>query len=268
MSTIAASDIKKVRDFEKRYYPVKKEHDYFKIFSHFIQSSWGTYNLFKILNYTCLWPIRIAGSYFSKETIGNLHGASRKFKFISKNLLIAKYPGNFPAITRSYQAYRKAKQSEISKARDKLASKVAEMVADTGFLIQLGEVLSLYSLKALGPVVNSTANLFFMLYEMFSLKISVNNYFTNDDMQKIILCGNKPSARSVSIFQEIKNADLMCLSKAVMRFALSAFIVLDLLFQVSVLSAGPMLFLSTCSTVLAIWVYFYKESMTYPQLNK
>lgn len=268
MSNIAITDIKRVRDYENKYCQTKKEHNYFKIFSHYIQSGSGTYNFFRVLIYACLWPIHFAGSFgFSDRTVNKLLSASEKFKFIKKNLLITKYPKDIVNLDKSYRVWLKTSGNEIAKKRGKLALRVAETVADSGFLIQSGEILSLYSLKALSPVVNLTSNFFAMFRDGYSLKINADKYFKHDKMQKIIKNGKNPSKRSISLFQEIKNLDAIYIAKTVMQLALSVLLIFDIIFQTAVLSAVTLLVISTCSAVLAIWAHFYKESMTYPVLR-
>ncbi len=267
---VAISDSKSIRsisDFESKYYKKEQEHNYFKIFSHYVQSSVGTYRLFKILIDGCRWPIHFAHTLaFSEETIKKLFNLEGNFKFIAKNLILAKYPSTIVELNKSYDDYKKAQISDYTKRRDRLASKVAQTVSDTSFLIQLGEILSLYSLGALSPIINFTGNFFMLFFHGFSLKIDSEEYLEHDKMQKIVEGQKAPAKRLQALFHEIKNLDLLNIAKSIASIALSTFLIFDIVLKTTVITAGSLLLLSTCATVLAIWSHFYKESMTYPQV--
>jgi hypothetical protein len=264
-SVLSISDFNKVKDLEKKYSQKELGHDYFKIFSHYVQSSTGSNNLFKLLIAGCSWPIHFARDLgLSLETLKKLFEIEGGFIFIAKNLILAKYPKTLEELSSSYEEYRKTKISDLTKTRDKFASKVAQAVADSSLLIQLGEILSLYSLGVLSPVVNFSGNLFSLLFCSFSLKINSTEYFEHKNTQKIIEDQRASVSRLKILFHEIINLDLLNIAKSVVLIALNALLVLNVLYKTTLASIPTLLLLSTCATVLAISSHFYKESMTYP----
>lgn len=266
MTSIAPiSDLQQIRSFESKYCKKEQKSDYFKIFSHYVQSSQGTYRLFKVLSEAVRWSIYFARTIsLSPEFIKKLIAIQGNFRFLSNNLILAKYPQTLFELNSSYDAYQKAQIQDITRKRDKLASKVVEVISETSFLIQLGEFLSLYTLGALGSVVNLTGNLFNLFFNCFCLKMGSENYFEHERMQKIVEGQKTPITRLQSLFHEIKNLDLLNIAKSITSIALTTFFISDILFKTTIISAGCLLFLSTTVTVLAIWSHFYKESMTFP----
>lgn len=264
----AISDSKKINELEKKYYQTENESDYFKIFSHYVQSSNGTSRLFKLLTDFCRWPLHFASSLnISVNSIKKLLDLQNRFKFLSKSMIIAKFPNTLIDLNNSLKAYQHANIENVTRLRDKVALRITQTVSDGGFLIQLGELLSLYSLGGISSVVNLASNLFYLFYYCISLKMGSEDYLEHNRMQKIVDSQKNPIKRLQSIFHEIKNLDLLNIAKSVSAIALTVFFISNILFETTIISAGSLLLLSTCSTVFAIWSYFYKESMTFPLEN-
>lgn len=260
-------NFQKIRDFEKKFSDKEKDSDYFQIFSRYVQSSDGIHKLFKLVSTGCKWPLHFAEIlHLPKLIVKKLSKVQKKFKLITKNLILPKYPKTLIDLNKSYQDYRNIEAEDVIRKRDKLAAKIVRSAADTSCLIQLGEILSLYSLGSLGKTVNFTTNFFILFFHCCSLKISTEDYLEHDRMQKVFPNQNKSLKRLNALFHEIKNLDSLSIAKTVSSIALSVFLILDIIFEITFISANslPLLILSTAATVFSIWAHFYKESMTYP----
>lgn len=261
--------LKKISDFESKYSKKKEEVNYFKIFSHYVQSSNGTHKLFKLLIDACRWPLNYASVLgLSSDVIKKMFDIQGKFSFIAKGTIVPKYPNTIDELNKSFHDYQKIEEKEIIRKRDKLASKVAQAVADSSLLIQLGEVFSLYTLGSLSSIIVFVGNIFGMLEQCFNLKMGSEDYYEHSGMQKSAATLNLSlTGRIKTLFHEAKNLDLLNVAKAVTSISLGIFLLLDNLFNITLLTAGGILFLSTCCTVLTIWAHFYKESQSYPKVD-
>jgi len=262
---VAIQDSTKVQNFEKKFYKKEEEKDYFKIFSHYVQSSVGTYKLFKLLRDGCRWPIHFAAQLgLNVDFVKKLFNVENRFKFIYKNLILAKFPGTLVGLNKSYKDFQKADIQDITRKRDKLSKKVVETIADFSFLVQLGEVLSLYSLGVISPVANLSGNLFMFFFHTLNLKMDSEDYIEHDKMQKVVETQKKPVKRLQVLFHEIKKLDLLKIAKSIASIALSVFLLIEMIFKTALVSATTLLVFSTAAIVFSIWAHFYQETMTYP----
>jgi len=260
--------IQRIENIQKKYNQNKIKTDYFKIFSHYVQTNIGTSSVLKLLINGCRWTIQFANILgLSCASVAKLSKAQSKFKFVNKNLILTKYPKVLNELKDAYNDYQKKEIKDITRKRDKLASKVVKTVSDTSFIIQLGEILSIYSLGGLGPIINFAGNFFMLLFNCVNLKIDTEDYYENDSLQKNVDGQKMPVKRLYKIFSENKNLNLLRMVKSIGSIAISSFLILDILFKAVLLSTSGYLLLSTCVTVFTIWSHFYKESMTYPLIN-
>jgi hypothetical protein len=264
MNAFAIQDISNIQDIESSYCEKENEKKYLEWFVTYIKTSPGMKNISKLASHFLEWVLYFSNVLnLSTHTTERLINLRNRFSFINKNLNITTYPDGLHKLVKSFDDYQK-KDQQVSKKGYKLASKVAQTVADTSVLIQLFEILSFYSLGVMSPVVNFSSNFFTFVYNFIDLKIDIEDYFEHCKMQKIVESQEKPLKKLQKLFHEIKNLDLLNIAKAVISIAISIFLILDIIFKTVIVPVGPLLMLTTISTVVAIWAHFYKESMTYP----
>lgn len=267
--SVAAVDLKKISDLERSYEKEEQSQDYFRIFSSYVQSSSGLSKFFKLLINGCNWPVHFANVLnVSEEAINRLLCLSKNIKFVNNNLILAKYPKTIQDLKDSYSSYQKVQIHDdvVVKKRDKLILNVLQTVSDTTLMIQLGEILSLYTLGRLSTLINFTGNLFMVFFGGMSLKMDSQAYFEHCQMNQIVESQKRPVRRLKTLFHEIKNLDLLNIAKTVASLALNTLIILEIVFKIAPISAGCLLLISTAATILTVWSHFYKESMTYPSV--
>ncbi|MFA6118366.1 MAG: hypothetical protein WCT85_05635 [Parachlamydiales bacterium] len=266
--SISELDSRKLENFQKLYSCENEEKDYFKIFSHYVQSSSGIYRFYKLLSDFCKLPMHYAKQLsLPRETYENLFKLNDGFKFLTKNLILTKIGVSAYDMKASYQKYLKAEVKDLTRNRDKFAKKTSEFVSDGMFLLQLGEFLSIYSLRALSQPINFLGNFFSLITNAFSVKLDNEEYFDHCNMGKSVELQKPASSRLKIIFHEIKKMDQMKMVKSISSVVLSVFVIIEIIFKYAVLPPGGMLLASSASTLLAIWLDFYQKSLSYPMIS-
>nr|NGX29337.1 hypothetical protein [Candidatus Anoxychlamydiales bacterium] len=138
-------------------------------------------------------------------------------------------------------------------------------IADCSIFLQLGEMLGIYALGTIiGPAASFSGSLFLLFQNMFCLKMEREDFISHKALEGKEKDNIKSNKRLTTLFYEIKNLDLIKLTKSIISVALSIFMLVEFVFAMSILSPTILLLLSTSTTILAIWTHFYQESMTYP----
>lgn len=242
----------------------KKDFNYFKIFSHFIQSAEGTYQLFKSLANSCKLPIHYA-SYLklSPEILKQISKLKGNFNFINKNMILTKIPKNIDNLKNSYSSLN----IQDARNRDVFVKNVVENVADFGFLVQLGSILSLYNLGSLSTTINLIAHSFLNMAYCLRLKMTAEDYVDRREIVNHLKLENKKITRLETLFSELKNLSLIRVIKSIISIALSTFLIYEIIFKKALIQASIIILLSTLTSVLSIWAHFYQKTLSYPAVG-
>ncbi|KKL15207.1 hypothetical protein LCGC14_2507900, partial [marine sediment metagenome] len=163
----------------------------------------------------------------------------------------------------SYDEYSVDKKN--TRKQDKLTKRIVETIADCSIFLQLGEMLGIYALGTIiGPAASFSGSLFILFQNMFCLKMEREDFISHKALEGKEKDNIKSNKRLTTLFYEIKNLDLIKLTKSIISVALSIFMLVEFVFAMSILSPTILLLLSTSTTISAIWTHFYQESMTYP----
>lgn len=250
---------------ESRYSREKKEASYFKIFADYVQRGNGAFRFFQAIRNACKWPLFYAKELkLTPEVVSKVFKTNNFFRGACRGLILTKIPYTVVALNGSYQDYKNADDKNSARRRDRLAKKIVDIVADTSAFLQLGEMIGIYTLGAvIGPAATFTVSLFLLFQHMITFKIEREDCVSHNKMRKEVN-GKKDNTRLITLFHEIKKMDLLKTIKSIASIVLYIFIVAEFVFSMSILPPVVLLFLSTATTVLAIWSHFYQESMSYP----
>jgi len=251
--------------FSKKYKENATEPDYLETSSGYFTSTAGAFRLFQFIKKFCAFPILYAkGLKLSSKTITKLATTQNKFKTAERLLIVPKMFFDAKCLNDSYKDYKNEDKKHQTRTWDKAAKKIVETVADCSIFLQLGEMLGIYTLGAIiGPAASFSGSLFLLFQHVFCLKMEREDFIFHKNLYAKENDNIKSNERLTTIFHENKNLDLIKLTKSIISIALSVFLLTEFVFSVSILAPQTLLFLSTATTVLAIWSHFYKESMTY-----
>ncbi len=251
--------------FEEKYKKEEVIPDYLNTSSKYFTSTSGAHRLFQAIKIFLAFPILYAKDLFSLKNVTKIIQAQSKFKTADKLLLVPKMIFDVNELSKSYKEAEDKTVKHTTRRRDKVAKKIVETVADCSVFLQLGEMLGIYALGAIiGPAASFTGSLFLFFQNIFCLKMEREDFISLKALHANEEPNIKSNKRLRAIFSENINLDLIKLTKTIISVALSVFLLAEFLFAMTILAPQTLLFLSTTTTILAIWSHFYKESMTYP----
>ncbi len=252
--------VNRYRNFEEKKFT---DVNNYTIFANWVESSAGSYKFIKLITNAFKWTVLIGQRLkFDFNSIQKFINVNKQLGFVSKALILTKVPATYENFRNSIKSYNKQTKQLAIRQRDKLIKTVVETISDTGFLLQFGEILGVITLGSFKPLVSFSSSLFLSIFHMVSIKFAAEDLSVHKKLQRI--AQNTDSERFKIITSECKNLELLKLVKSVTALALSFFTIAEML-SIIALSQVAMLTLSTTSIVLAMWVYFYQESMTYPK---
>ena len=268
--SVAIENHQKINNFADLYSEEEKTPSYPNIFSKYVSNASGPYRFFKLLSHSCKWTLRLGNKLcWHSSTLNTIFKTGKNFHLVSKNLLLTKIPHSVVELNKSYHDYKKASDNDALRKRDSLARKIVENIADFSFLVQLGELLSLYTLGTiLSPSVQFSGSLFLLFQYSLGLKMESEDVIEHNKMRKEVENQKYPVERVKKILHEIKNLDFLKLAKTISCLAATILFLLELTFKIVLLSNSSFLLIATVSTILAIWENCYRESMTYQLIKR
>ncbi|NGX52340.1 MAG: hypothetical protein KR126chlam5_00637, partial [Candidatus Anoxychlamydiales bacterium] len=263
---VNAHNLEKIGSFAEKFSKEKQKVDYFKIFSHFVQSSYGSKKLFKAFYLGCQWPVNFEG--FLKLTptrVKKIIDVKKQFKKVSQSLDVTKIPATIKKVKKISIIQRKDFKS-VPKKVFKIAIKVVQIILDVLTFIGLGQIFCFYSLGNANGVLKLSKRCFKVIASSFLFFRDRTKYIKHSKSQKVFESEKSKDLRMKTIFHEIKNLDFLKIIKNITIIALNCFITFELFFEVALISATIKILLSTISLSLAIFTHFYKASLTYPEI--
>jgi len=256
-----------------QYREILNVYDSYKVHSHkrldsnqydnlikFTQTGVGSYKTFKLFS-------KMMGSLaeifkrlnFSSEFIDKLQGASKKFNFASKAMIVTKIPSSLKDFKLNIEKVKSEDFSHKKLEKTKTFRKIFESISDAAILIQFGEVLQLYTLGGvISPVIKLSSNIFLTGFYLLSSKLEITNYIKEKKFEDITK--KHGSERLQTIATERKRLAMLNLAST----AVAIFMLIEIIFKFSIISEIALLAVSTITIILSVWSFFYKESMTYP----
>ncbi|MBN2478608.1 MAG: hypothetical protein JXA94_00095 [Parachlamydiales bacterium] len=254
------------KSYEKHSY-TKEPTDYFKTVSHFTQSSSGTYRIFKFLSKI----FKSSGLFFQYLGLNPVFASNafmlqKKFNFLTRGMILTKMPSSIVGLKKSLENFEKEDLIKKIRVRDKSIKNVLESIADFSFLAQFGDLLGLYSLgELLGPFFKLSGEVFLSGFSGYNAKMAIEDFYKNKKFEQIAL--KSQNERLITISKEKNRLNMMNVAKSVATSAMAFFMAFEMIFKIVVIPEVGMLFFSTIVVILSIWTHFYKESMTYPEIE-
>ena len=266
---VKAQNLEKIRSFDEKFSKEKQKVDYFKIFSHFVQSSYGAKRLFKAFYLSCKWSVNFENFLkLSPARVKKIIDLQHRFKNINQSLNITKIPTTLKNIKKISLNVKKNNILSCSKNLLKVAQKIVQTILDIFMFAQVGELFCLYSFGKAVFTIKLSKKVLMLLKGSFVLASDQMKSIKYSKIQEMVKNKKALDNRKIVIFHELKNLDLLKLIKSITLIALSCFLVFEMMFQVALISATLKIALSTIGLVLSIVICFYQKALTYPKISK
>jgi len=263
---------------------------YFKIFSDYVSNNLsGSSNFFKMIEKGIQWPL-----YFNDRNVIHLNSsavailANIQERYIGsglKILFLLKIPNTFSDLLKHFQEFINefiyTGTENFARTRDVFLKTFFDLISDISSLILLGEVFSLFAFGYIKIVIKTLISICGLLNRGFDFKIAGEDFFKYKDLHKYLnnpasntqealqnseteLIAAKEKNRKITILKEMRNLDLIKLAQDIVCIALSALIITELVFSLT-MPIPVMYLIASAGIILHVWVNFYEKSMTYPE---
>ena len=258
--------------YQNKYSTHRNNFDILRSVSYFISTptaAFKTFNLFsKVAKFIVIYSLK---NGYAEKIVKTVEDVTHAFKFAKNGFILTKIPVSISKVSKTTEKYFVEEEGD-SVSKWQLANDVSVLAADVIVLTQFGALLSLYSFqKKIKDRLGICASSAMLFSNLFNLVGSLGKNYNNWNNSAFVYKSRSNWLKTVHVEERnlyILETVTQLFSTMLTFSALAKDLTwLSVAFEVLVIPEAYLLGLGILLILMTVNNYFYKASMTYPEIS-